>query len=1489
MATWPPDITVELFYDGAWNDITPDVRLTANIEIELGRRNEGAAAADPGTLTLTLNNGRSRVAPAVSGRYSPKNPRSDLFGKISKGTRIRVRVDNEPAPPAPFLSDTFTRTVASGWGTADTGQAWFIQTNVNNGDPTEYFVSSGLGHLQADTISPVQLRMIQSPLVNKKVDLEATYTIRIDQRAVSTIGQTAIFAGLNCRVSNDGLTWIGALVRFQADSGLPNNAGLRVATSIVALVDGANVEAVEGTVVPDLTYAINTPLNVRLQVSGPEVRMRVWADGASEPTLWHTQAHIEAVTVAGDVGTFMQASAADTATPVTVSFDNLSVADPTPLDNAVRGVFEIYEWPPRWDISDSDVWMPVVANGLLRRLNQGSQPLQSALRRYIPSLFPVAYWPLEDTGFIGRFSLAAVAGGQSLSIAGIKFAQDSDVPGSQPLPELLESSGFQPGIGIGANPFMRCSEVPAIDNGSWSVWMLFRISADDFPTTGTHTLLQFHTSGTAGTFIVIAVGGADPALRVRVLDQNSVLITEQTATQSAAVAAGGPTITGDWRVLSVRATQSGGNVVWTFSWFPLDGSINFGGGSTFAGTVGHFRRINTTFSPSLAGMRFGHLSAWGVADPAAYFDPVSLGGQHATLGFSGEEARERARRVTVEEETLLLVQGDASTPMGSQLTSTLNDLVEEAATADIAILTEQRNESGLLLRARELMYNQVPSLVLDYASGRVFAPFEPTDDDQRIQNSITVSRARGSSVLAVQTEGPLNVNSPITDPNGVGEYAASYTVNVESDDQLPDHAGWRLHLGTVDEMRYPRVTFNLANPRMLALIDSIIALREGVKIVITNPPAWLPANDVELIVEGYKESLNAFQWELTFVCSPASPWTVGTAVELDTLLFEDFEDASLSIAVTNGGSAAWFRTQADVLFGAWSFRAGAIADNQNSDAIIEVPDQAVGFRLWYKVSSELGFDFFQILVDGILVYIDSGVKFWRQTDVIGVTGATSVTLRYVKDGAVVAGDDTVYVDNIEFLAYSSGTEESDRADTSGSELVTAVDSDDVELVVLTEQSADPFVASRVEWAGAAIPLNDNGDFEIDLSGWTGNGATLSRVPTPNGTQQFGGNWSMQITPDGVSEFPNAGSDLFPVTPGRTFTATAWLRNAATRRMSLSLNWFDSGFNFLSNDFRDQTVQADVWTFFDVQGTAPGAAAYANIAPTIPSFPTTAQIGHADEVFIRSVEPWSYPAEVPFNVRLSPNGGASGETVLVRSIEPLAWDTFTRTTASTWGLSDSGHTWSEDGGASSDRSTNGAGGVITLQASPTVVRFQSIPGEVVGACEILVDMSSSQIATGQPLTPGVLFRYASGTAYYQVLLHFGLSGAMSVSVTNVTTQIGATAGLLWVYSVNEVFRVRVRIVGQRILARIWPRDGATEPAEWHIDRTVSTGTLLNTGLLGVTCSAVSGNTNVNPAITYDNFQVVTPQRFVVDRGVNGIQRSHNSGSDIRLAQPATVAL
>lgn len=107
----PLVVTISLFAGGSWADVTPDVYARDRIAITWGRQ-DWASTADTTKVALTFNNGTSTASPGVVGRYSPKNPRSDLYGLIGRNTPIRI----ELATPAGALVGRFEGHVSS-WPT----------------------------------------------------------------------------------------------------------------------------------------------------------------------------------------------------------------------------------------------------------------------------------------------------------------------------------------------------------------------------------------------------------------------------------------------------------------------------------------------------------------------------------------------------------------------------------------------------------------------------------------------------------------------------------------------------------------------------------------------------------------------------------------------------------------------------------------------------------------------------------------------------------------------------------------------------------------------------------------------------------------------------------------------------------------------------------------------------------------------------------------------------------------------------------------------------------------------------------------------------------------------------------------------------------------------------------------------------------------------------------------------------------------------------
>ncbi|MGW7198449.1 hypothetical protein [Streptomyces chryseus] len=256
-----------------------------------------------------------------------------------------------------------------------------------------------------------------------------------------------------------------------------------------------------------------------------------------------------------------------------------------------------------------------------------------------------------------------------------------------------------------------------------------------------------------------------------------------------------------------------------------------------------------------------------------------------------------------------------------------------------------------------------------------------------------------------------------------------------------------------------------------------------------------------------------------------------------------------------------------------------------------------------------------------------------------------------------------------------------------------------------------------------------------------------------------------------------------------------------------------------------------------------------------------------------------PAEFPVDVRVG------GEVVTVSAVTNRT-DTFTRVVANSWGTSSSGHLWTEVGGVAADRSVDGSRGVITLSAPLSNVRFQAVVGDIAD-CEVRCRMSAAQVSTGASMVPSVLLRYVNTSTYYRARLHFGTGGALFLSVTRDTTQIGSTPTLPFTYTAGAEFEVRVLLTGHRIQMRVWPV-GTEEPTAWQHDETIVTNTIA-AGAVGITASTFAGNTNVAPQAKFDQFEVANPQRFTVARSLNGVVKPHAAGTDVRLAQPTIVAL
>lgn len=670
-------------------------------------------------------------------------------------------------------------------------------------------------------------------------------------------------------------------------------------------------------------------------------------------------------------------------------------------NRATRLSHELAAYPTQWHPSGAHAWVDAQTAGILRRLRRGSHALASTLRRRIPSAAPLAYWPMEEGREASQF-YSPIARVRPLATSGMDIAADDSLPGSSALPAVRAGATLS-------------GAVPGSATGAWHTEFVFKLP-NNGPATA-RTVLQWTSTGTVKLWrLLLTTNGS----QVYGYDD------EGTVVASSLLNLTGLGVFNAWCRWQLFATQSGGNVSWSVRFVPIGGQGTGLVTSSYAGTLGRINGVRGAdggYSADLEGLVLGHIAVLSTANSTIY--------NAADLGFTGETAGTRMERLAVEESIPLTVCGNVSeqTAVGSQRPMGVLDLLEEAADADGGILYEDRDQPTLRYRGRGTLYNQKPALVLDYDGPGLAPPLTPTGDDEATQNDITINRIGGSSARAVLEEGRLSIQAP---PNGVGlGYDTSEDLSLYLDEQAEPIAWWRLHLGTYEGRRYPQV--RVLVHQAPGLLEQILAVDVGDKIVIRNPPIWVAPGDIELIVQGYEETFSSdFEWDIVFNCTPAEPWTVA-----ELAVVEDFEDTTYEVAWTNGGTLPWARSTAQAHTGTWSLKSGAITNNQTSDATFAVPAGKTELRFWYWTSSEAsgaGFegDRLLVLVDGVQVLRAQGTTPWTQA-IIDVTGKSSVTFRYVKDNSTAVGSDSVHIDNLSFTGRGPT-----RADTDGSALTAGI-------------------------------------------------------------------------------------------------------------------------------------------------------------------------------------------------------------------------------------------------------------------------------------------------------------------------------------------------------------------------------------------------------------------------------------------------------------------
>ena len=196
---------------------------------------------------------------AAAGTYAVELTVTDNDGDSTSLTK-NVTVT---APPVvtDIADDQFTRTLASGWGTAPTGGAWTIA-----GTASALSVDGNYGQI---TLAPGSTRTMTLGSVSAAAT-DSTMTFQLGAVPTGGGAYTSIFGRVIGSQNYAANVWVKS-------------------TGAVALVLKQGTTVLSNTTVPGVTYSADQKLTLRLQVTGASpttVKAKVWPTGQAEPAAW---------------------------------------------------------------------------------------------------------------------------------------------------------------------------------------------------------------------------------------------------------------------------------------------------------------------------------------------------------------------------------------------------------------------------------------------------------------------------------------------------------------------------------------------------------------------------------------------------------------------------------------------------------------------------------------------------------------------------------------------------------------------------------------------------------------------------------------------------------------------------------------------------------------------------------------------------------------------------------------------------------------------------------------------------------------------------------------------------------------------------------------------------------------------------------------------------------------------------------------------------
>lgn len=559
----------------------------------------------------------------------------------------------------------------------------------------------------------------------------------------------------------------------------------------------------------------------------------------------------------------------------------------------------IHDFAKAWNTT-ADPYVTLTARGPLHRIGK-SKPLKSPLYRASSgttagAIKPLAYWPMED-GAQADFFASATPGVPNMSLDLLSdttvLSSSSAVSGSLSLPTFTSGSSGH-------------ATVPEYtDNGFWAAAI---VGYSNDMESGGYRAFSVDISGGAVTGASVSLfDGPAPGDRqlqlvandaTGVFDINVTLLSLDSAEVPLYViltSEQDPLGVDD--ILTAYAIDETGTIVGTTP-------ISMGPGNHGTITDGY---VNGRLTETTIDTVLGHFVVY--VDTSFDINVDGAGNAKAMSAFNGERAIPRMRRLCREENIPFYASGidDDSEECGPQTVGSLITNLREPEKVDGGTIYEYL--FGLGYKSHMEYTNQPVSLTLDAALGQVTNLGVPIDNDLDFVNQWTISRPQGSSATVAARKGEAGVT--LTDTELV--YESSDTATVFEDVQLESIAARYGRRSTVDEDRWPAVSFHLAkNPE---LIYDWQVFPFGGRLQVLNVYAEVGVTTLDQIYKGHQESWNSAKWEVTLNCAPSIVYQI---MELDSSAYSRIDSSSSTLADDLSDSATTFLVDTSDLTELWT-------------------------------------------------------------------------------------------------------------------------------------------------------------------------------------------------------------------------------------------------------------------------------------------------------------------------------------------------------------------------------------------------------------------------------------------------------------------------------------------------------------------------------------------------------------------------------------------